>query len=224
MSTQFDEILERVLGKIPKKESQKAMWVQALKQKKFNLSGTMEFRSEDFMSDTTAGNIEVAAGLQVEEIMSGILNQDIFDEDTKETIRDTGNINVPAVYGLRDRTNTNISAINLVRIVNLTLHNYVEELMGTKGALKYQSGRLANSAQVSALNLSSKVDTGRVRGASVFFQYMLAPYAVFGKGGKRYTSSRDPVPLIRAAVMNAFKYALNTESFKSLDFNIRKKR
>lgn len=219
MSGTFEQILERVLGKIPKKESQKAMWVQALKQRKFNLSGTMDVRADNFMSDNTVDSIESAAALQVEDIMEGILNQDVFDNAAKAVVRNTGRLDVPAVYGLRDRTDTNISAINLTRLVNLTLHNYISGLMGKGGALEYRTGRFANSVQVSSFNLSSKIDTGAPRVASVFFQYMVAPYEVFSIGGKKYTPQRDPVPLIRKAILQAFKYALNKESFKSLIFS-----
>jgi len=222
MSIGFDAILQRVLGRIPKKASQKAIWEQALEGKRTDLKGVIEARSESPMDTQTIQGIETYVDLQVESIMEGILAQDVWDKDSKTKIRNTGKLDVPAVYGLTDRSGTPISALNLTRLLNLTLNTYVQRLMGTEGRLVNRTGRFSNSVQINSLKFSSALAENR--SVSVYFHYMVAPYSVFGQGGQMYSVKRDPSRLISQAIRNAFKETLSEESYSFLQGNITTRR
>lgn len=214
MSGGFDAILKKALGKLPKKASQKALWEQSLEAKTASLKGTIKLRTDEDMTEETLEALESAAEQRVEDLMLGVVANDIWDLGKKVLIRNSGKLDVPATHGLQDATGTNISAINLTKMLNLTLHTYIERLMGKRGRLVNRTGRFANSVEVNRMTFSSKL--AERKHASVYFNYMIAPYAVFGKGGKQYSEKRDPSTLIDTAIKEAFKRTLSATSYKML--------
>ncbi len=235
-SDPFIDIMERVIGKIPGK-TQQAQWKEDLSSKHMALQQTLEVRSKEPMTEETYQSILQSADLKAEETMEGLLEQDIWDEGTKQVVKKKGNISIKSIYGLRDRKNQPMSATSLVRVMNLTLHRYVKRMMA-KGApehlggppatgktLTNRTGRFANSVQVSNFITNRKELGNGKRQASIYFHFMLAPYQVFTKDKSakhlKYRKTWDPLEKggvdLRRAVLLAFKEAVHKDTFLSFD-------
>lgn len=224
MST-FAEIIERKLGaKVKDKRTAISDIAVHAEAKGLKLKATFNWELRNEEEGNLAGfeqDAFDAASRRVEELLDGIIFQDVFDSDRKIVVRNKGRVKVPdTAIGLRDNKGRIISGLQLSRILNLTLTMYVQQLMGTQGRLVNRTGRLANSAQVNRLAFRKAEGAERKNRVSIFFQYMIAPYRVFEPGHVMHKPGRSPVTLIKAALMNALKAALNPTSFKTTIFNI----
>jgi hypothetical protein len=94
----------------------------------------------------------------------------------------------------------------LLTLLNVVLYKYVKELMGKEGRLKYQTGRLAHSFQ------ASRITSTNTR-ISLYFRYMMTPYAVFERNS---SPNRDPRDLARAAIKNALAHILHADTVKKM--------
>jgi hypothetical protein len=227
MSTSFDSILERKLGrKLDKNNAADATASVNVNAKGVSLQGTfIELKSTEVLEPEAIADIYSAASQRLDDILEGIvMGQRWFDKDGSKTIKyeKKTKVQVPTkVAGLRDKSGQYLSGMQLAVILNTTLEKYVKQLMNSGGRLKNQSGRLANSAQVTGIDYVKKMKTQRKARVSIFFNYMVAPYSVFepGSKGSLGSKSRSPSRLIKTALHLALKDALSKTSFKNNMFN-----
>jgi len=206
MATTFRQLIQKELqGKI-KANSQDALLLSELKTKKGLLQGTIELRGTQAFDDETFDALDVAA----EELAERLIDE-ILAEGDGRTQRTSGKVKVGSIAGLRTKRGTIISALKLKTLLNVVLQKYIRELMGTGTRLVYRTGRLANSAEVSSLEEESGSDR-----VSLYFSYMVYPYATFEKGGKQFSPGRPPSELIDEALSDALEDILNTSSYKRI--------
>jgi hypothetical protein len=102
-------------------------------------------------------------------------------------------------------TVTNLDKLML--LINSTLHDQIRKNMGTgssKNVLNYQSGRLAESAEV------TKMSESRAGMITAFYTYMRNPYATFSEGGAQSSPpSRDPKRLISKSIREILATQVN---------------
>lgn len=168
-------------------------------------------------------SVDVAVGERLDKTLRDIAIQDIFEDGEK--IRKTSNVKVPTRSGsgaLRLRQgNRLVSPLNLSRILNLALQRHVEDLMGTAAhTLKYQTGRLAASAQITSLEFNKAEGRQRKHRMGIGFAYALAPYEVFEPGHRMHKQGRSPTALIRSAIREALIDALTPASYLGIKFDI----
>lgn len=218
MSSQFfNSIIEKFVKsrlqgkKLDKRQKRTLDIITAIEEKSKALKGTFEVRYQEIdpETDTELENIaEAAANKRVEEILDNIIETSFFDYDSKTVIKNKTKVDVfPPLRGLKDKNNRAIGARDLITLLNLSLHDHIKSFMGTQGRLVYRTGRLANSANVTGLDLDNKL--------SVFFNYQTAPYSVFESGGKMFKPGRPPSDLIRDSILKALRYYLSKDSFAS---------
>lgn len=222
MST-FADIIERKLGrKIHDKRTAVSDTAVLAESKGLALKATFEWKLRNDEEGELSGLEGIAldaASQRIEEMLDGIIQQDIFDFRSKKKIRTQGRVKVPGTaLGLIDKKGRGISGLQLANILNLVLHRYVKDLMGTNNRLVNRTGRLANSAQVNRLIFRKATGREKKNRVSVFFHYMIAPYRVFEPGHKLHKPGRSPVTLIKLALKKALKDALNPVSFKRTIF------
>jgi hypothetical protein len=213
----FESILEAALGKSENKVP--ASTHLDVTSKGTSLSGTIEIRMEKEVSpDEIVGQAVAAASRRIDDIIAGIISQDVLSgEFFTSTIRTrkVGEVEIPTkLAGLQGANGKFMSAINLSRILNLTLFQQVKGLM-EKPALVYRTGRFAQSAHINGI--VANTDQVKSRG-SIYFSYMLFPYSVFAGH-----PDRDPASLIREAISIALRKALSPSSFKRSNFNIQER-
>jgi hypothetical protein len=217
-------ILEKKLGRKVKENTQSADVAVAIKAKGLALEATFDVaaRGTGGLGDKESDTIFKAASARIDEVLEDIImGQTFFDKINKKvSITSKGKVKIPdKVRGLTDKRNRAMSGLSLSRILNLTLSRHIENLMGTGNRLVHRTGRLANSAQVQGLRFKEKVDRQRKNRVSVFFNYMIAPYAVFEPSGKQHKPGRSPSKLIREALNSAMRETLSKQSFKNNTFD-----
>jgi hypothetical protein len=214
MST-FEAILQKAIGRGG--DTLPAKTLVDVVSKGLDLKGTLELRFKDEMPEATEKEIAdkalTAAVTRIEDIISGVLSKDMlsngFLNKTTKT-KKSGKVDIAAkIAGLQGADGRFISAINLAKILNVTLFEHVKNLM-VAPALVNDTGRFAHSAHINGITGGKNQTRG-----SIFFSYMLMPYAVFA-GHK----TRDPASLIKKAISIALAKALSPSSFKKANFNI----
>lgn len=218
----FEDILnKKVAGKSKEARNRTALTDTKLDIAGLKFNGTFSFSTQRLKEEVDlqpfADSAMDAALLKVDELLDDITSQDVFDLDLKRKVRKSGKVKVPKshIFGLRDKSGRPMNALSLSRLLNITLHTYVKEVMDTGNRLKYKSGRFANSAQVNAINFRDKMDRERKSRVSIMFHYMIAPYSIFEKGGKMHKPGRDPRLIIRDALNLALKDLLSPTSFQN---------
>lgn len=208
MAVTFKDLLQKELRGRVKEGSQDAQILTAIKNKKAGLEGVINLRGEDFLNEETIISAESAADDLLDSLVEDMLDG-IVEEGTKRRGANgrfaKAKVKVPKITGLRTKRGSFISALNLTRLLQLTLQRYIKQLMGTDGRLNYVTGRLAASANITELTESNGV-------GSLYFSYMVYPYATFEKGGKQYKPKRPPSELIDDAINLALNEILNKES------------
>lgn len=90
------------------------------------------------------------------------------------------------------------SPVNLVNLLNASLHDQIRKNMGTgdrRDVLNYRTGRFATSVKV------EQVSTSRMGMITAFYTYMKNPYATFSRGGRQeFPRTRDPKTLISRSI------------------------
>lgn len=93
---------------------------------------------------------------------------------------------------------TEQTPVNLVNLLNASLHDQIRKNMGTgdrRDVLNYRSGRFATSVKV------EQVSTSRMGMITAFYTYMKNPYATFSRGGRQeFPRTRDPKTLISRSI------------------------
>ena len=88
--------------------------------------------------------------------------------------------------------------INLVNLLNASLHDQIQKNMGTgdrRDVLNYRTGRFATSVKV------ERVSESRMGMITAFYTYMKNPYATFSQGGlQQFPRTRDPKTLISKSI------------------------
>lgn len=163
------------------------------------MNATISLRASEYLSEETLEAAEDAADVLIDQMIDDLLN-----EGVKDTTRNS-RVKVGRIRGIRTRSGSFISAINLHRLLQISLHDYVKDLMGDGTRLNYVTGRLAHSADI--LSLEEVGDT-----ISLMFSYMIYPYATFEKGGRQYKPGRDPSELIDAAIDKALADLIHPDS------------
>lgn len=216
----FEEILARALKGRPGIKLPATTEVQ-LEQKGLDLAGTLEVRMRgegEVAEEDIEEQASLAAVRRIEDIIDGVLSQDIFDARmfTKTTrTKKRGTVEVSSsISALRGRDGKFLSPTSLARVLNLTLFSYVQEFM-KEPALVNRTGRFAHSANITSVTLNKKLGTQRKNRGSIFFSYMLFPYQVFESNPRR-----DPRKLITKAISQALRKVLSPDSFKKNIFNI----
>ena len=190
---------------------------------------SMDYHSQDptiFNKDNSLyTDVVTASERHVESIVRDvIMAHDVWDEKAKEVVsteRKKVQVSSKDVKFRRRRTGGAISNMGLVRIMNILLSQKIEKLMRSSSKnLNYVSGRLANSAQVTKLNVGSTSADGKVN-VSLFFNYMTIPYAIYEPGNSRGSPARSPKKLIREAMELALVETLAEKSYKRFNFNKR---
>ena len=214
-------ILEKKLGRNVKERTQSADVAVAITGKGLSLEGTFDVkaRGTGALGDKEVDSVFEAASTRIDEILEDIIiGQTYFDKELK--ITNKGKVNIPStVQGLTDKRNRAMSGLSLSRILNLTLAKHIQQLMGSGNKLENRTGRLANSAQVTGLRFQEKVERQRKGRVSVFFNYMIAPYATFEPGMAQSKPGRSPSKLIQEALRASMKEILSEQSFKNNMFD-----
>lgn len=203
MSTTFQQLLQQELRGEIKKNSQKAQLLTAIKQKKGLLDYTVSVRTEESMSEDTLDAIEKSADERINTIINDMLDGTLKDGKNSSTAQ------VGKISGLRTKRGTIISALNLRNLLQISLQEHISTVMGTEGHLNYRTGRLANSATITGLEEKDGQP-------SVFFSYMLYPYATYEPGNAREHIGRPPSELIDTAIDIALGQILHKDSVKKL--------
>lgn len=94
----------------------------------------------------------------------------------------------------RDTAKTTQSPLHLQAMLEALLPQVVASKMGTGGALRYQTGRFANSVE------PTQVMVGPRGGVHVDYTYMKYPYQTFEPGFKQGSTLRDPRKIIGESV------------------------
>jgi hypothetical protein len=213
----FESILKAALGR--SEDTVPASTSLDVKSKGTELAGTIEIRMKNEVSeDEIVEQAVAAASRRIDDIISGIISQDVlsgqFFTSTTRT-RKVGEVDIPTkLAGLQGANGKFMSALNLSRILNLTLFEQVKGLM-EEPALVYRTGRFAQSAHINGIVANTNQVKSR---GSIYFSYMLFPYAVFAGH-----PDRDPASLIREAISMALRKALSPSSFKRSNFNIQER-
>jgi len=223
-SSTYISILEKKLGRKVKENTQSADVAVAIKAKGLALEATFDVKARGMggLGDKEANTIFEAASTRIDEVLEDIImGQTFFDDDSKKvSITSKGKIDIPdKVRGLTDKRNRAMSGLSLSRILNLTLTKHIQQLMGSGNRLNNVTGRLANSAQVQGIRFQEKANRQIKNRVSIFFNYMIAPYAVFEPTGKQHKPGRSPSKLIREALNNAMREVLSKQSFKNNKFD-----
>ena len=82
---------------------------------------------------------------------------------------------------------------NLRNLLNEALPQMVASKM-TSPALRFRTGRFANSARVENVNMGPR------GGVHIDYTYMRNPYETFEPGGKQGSTQRDPRKIIGASI------------------------
>lgn len=198
MSVTFRELLQMETRNQLKEGSQKAVLLTKVKAKALKLKSTIAVRANEYISEESLNSIEDAADNLIDEWVNELL------EGSERTSTRTSK-GLVGVTGLRDSGGRYISILNLERLLQISLHEYIESLMGAEGRLNYITGRLAHSANITSITkVRDKV--------SLMFTYMVYPYATFEPGGKQYLPDRSPSDLIDTALNKALSELLNKDS------------
>lgn len=206
MST-FKQLIEKELAGKIKNNSQEAMLLIAVRGKKELLQGTIELRGNEAFDEETLASLDYAA----DELAEQIIDEMLEDGDPKRaSLRER--IKVGSVSGLRTKGGQFIAALKLRSLLNIVLQKYIKERMGQAGRLNYQTGRLANSAEVESL-----ADVPGSDKVSLMFSYMTYPYATFEEGGRQHAAGREPSDLIDIAIQDALEDILNNSSLKRIE-------
>ena len=94
----------------------------------------------------------------------------------------------------KDAAKTAQSPLHLEAMLQALLPQVVASKMGTGGALRYQTGRFANSVE------PTQVMVGPRGGVHVDYTYMKYPYQTFEPGFKQGSTARDPRKIIGESV------------------------
>ena len=191
--------------------SQRGIIEAAAEMKKLDLTGTLELRAEQELSDDTIADFFAAADRYVEELVNGVFDGDLNDliEGAPARYREQDYLDIEAVSGIRDKQGRLMSSLTLATLLNLTLYEYVRPLMESP-RLNWQTGRLAHSGRVTSV-LAQGANVG-----SIYFTYMLYPYAVFepGSGSPLASEERSPTELFTDAINIALQDILSPKSTK----------
>tara|TARA_Y100001938_G_scaffold111625_1_gene152789 strand:- start:653 stop:1282 length:630 start_codon:yes stop_codon:yes gene_type:complete len=199
MKVTFKDLVEKELRGQLKENSQEAVLLSKIRSKSLSLSATITLRASEYLGEESLDAIDSATDDLVDTLIEEMLN------GTEHNSTRSGKVKVDKIRGIRTKNGAFISALNLQRLLQLTLHDYVKSLMGTEDRLNYQTGRLAHSANI----LSITENEGR---GSIYFSYMLYPYSTFEPGGKQYKPGRPPSELIDDALDKALADILHPDS------------
>lgn len=201
MST-FKALLEKELrGKI-RKNSQDAQLLAAVKQKRLGLQGTISARADEYIPDAAVGSIEEAADALIDQWIDDLLDGDLNDSSKSSKAK------IPKIRGIQTKRGQFISALNLKRLLQLTLYNHVKNKMDSSSeTLNWQTGRLAHSARVTSMEEDSGDDI------SLYFSYMLYPYETFEEWGS-HKVTKPPSELIDSAIDEALRQMLMPRSYE----------
>ena len=199
MKVTFKDLVEKELRGQLRENSQEATLLTKIRSKALSLNATITLRASEYLGEESLDAIDTAADELVEAMIDDMLN------DVEESSTRSGKIRVDKIRGLRTKSGAFISALNLRRLLQITLHDYVKSLMGTEDRLVYRTGRLAHSADI--LSIEERNGLG-----SLYFTYMLYPYSTFEPGGKQYKPGRPPSELIDDAINKALADILHPDS------------
>lgn len=131
---------------------------------------------------------------------SGSIKLNYYERDDREgaTARPSTN-----KYGIQTTSGMFVSQANLRSMLQVAMWKYiVEDMKSPDAPLKFRTGRFASSARLSTLRLSEQANQ-----VSLYFSYMIRPYAVFDPryGNKLSSEGRNPQRIIGEALQKAAK-------------------
>ncbi len=228
-SNVFEAIVKYRLGKVPSQFSKQDVQIQvAANHKRDHLKTTFLAHAGEDLTPETIKALEKAADDYIDDVfvpdVYDLVEASISDDKrvTKTTRNESFKLQVAAPHGLKLKNNQPISAPNLAKLLNTILYVYVSKLMGraADGKLgggryfKYQTGRFAHTMKV--LGIDTESISSKFRGTSVYFSYLVSPYAVF-EGDPRYSGKyATPTMLGKQAIQAAMLDTLHKDSIKSL--------
>jgi hypothetical protein len=108
----------------------------------------------------------------------------------------------------KDTAKTAQSPLHLQAMLEALLPQVVASKMGTGGALRYQTGRFANSVE------PTQVMVGPRGGVHVDYTYMKYPYQTFEPGFKQGSTARDPRKIIGESVREIAQSIIGSKFLK----------
>lgn len=199
MKVTFKDLLEQELRGQLKQNSQKAVLLTKIKSKALSLQATITLRASEYLGEDSLDAIDEASDDLIETMIDEMLN------GVEETSTRSDSVRVDKIRGIRTKNGAFISALNLQRLLQITLHDYIKSLMGTEERLNYRTGRLAHSARIQSIQEKDGI-------GSLYFTYMLYPYATFERDGRQYKPGRPPSELIDDAIDKALADLLHPDS------------
>ena len=165
-----------------------------------------------------------AASERVDNLLEDFLDEDFLDQTkygrTRKHKGEKRKVKYPAqVFGLRHVKGHNISGLQLTRMLNSILYDYIQKNMGDGQNLNNITGRFAHSAHITEVSSIGKTLDTQAGNTSLFFSYMVRPYSVFetndtfSNGGAR-SPNKLIKSSIRDAIMKGLKGWLNPSSIR----------
>lgn len=193
-----------------------AEYTETLITKGVDLSYTLAVRGAETSSDNVEDIVNAAVSLVIQEVDGiaasivegkepGKLPKFKRKKDIKVTKRGTA---------FRSRSGKFIGALKLASLLNIMINVKATQIMKNSkygNILRYRTGRLANSANVTSVNFQ--------RG-SIHFNYMYYPYQVFEPGGRLYKDGRDPRDIFANAIAESLSELLSAKDLAASKFAI----
>jgi hypothetical protein len=224
----FKKVLNKELLDKLKSNSQEFRMLRALVDKVESLKDAAADRAELAASvaaiESTASYSVAAAENAVSDWIAKVLDGNVaknidgvYSLEPEELGVEEKNRHTPErgnVRALRTSQGTFISALNLKKLLNLVLFQYVRDIMDSNDdTLNWVTGRLAHSATVT--DIESRSNTTTDKDVSVMFTYMLMPYETFETYGK-HPVNKPPSELIDTALSLALEEILNRDSYRRI--------
>lgn len=115
---------------------------------------------------------------------------------------------------IRDSAGRFMSAMKLATLLNIMIKIKAAEIMKTLShgnTLNFRTGRLANSGNVTTVNLKTK---------SIYLSYMTYPYQVFERNGKKWKPGRDPRDIFSHALAEALSQLISKKDLATTRFGV----
>lgn len=181
-----------------------------------DLTYTLATRGFDTPSDSIEDIIDAAISIISSEV-DGVVKVAVgskSDNSIKGFKRDK-KINVTkSSQALRSTNGRFIGALKLASLLNTMVKINAAEIMKNLShgnTLNFQTGRLANSGNVTSFNLKT---------GSIFFNYMYYPYKTFEPGGKQFKPGRDPRDIFANAIAESLRQLISSKDLANSKFAV----
>lgn len=221
LQAQFENAIEsKVRALAISKSSGLAEYTSELKRRGVDISYTIAMRGDFDEKTLTDQDIDKIMDLAIDAIYAELDGIQVSVADgtkltSKRGYKKHGKVKgVGGSQGIRDRKGRFLGGLKLANLLNILIKQEAADIMKNRthgNTLNFRTGRLANSGRITSLN----TNTG-----SIYFQYQMAPYSVFEKGGKKHKPGRDPRNIFGNAIAEALSKLLSQKDIKSGIFKI----